>query len=423
MKFPYHNNRFPSKEVLVQEYKGKNVGELPTPSFVINCETFARNCERMLTNAANLNADFRAHIKTHKTLEGTKLQLGYGGKKTNKIVVSTLAEAWGIEPLIDEGLITDVLYGIPVVKSRLHELALLSEKLEHLHLMVDHPQQLDTLSEVFQTGIIKKKWSIYIKIDMGTHRAGFINGSSELFQTFQKLFKDPKISSSVDLFGFYAHAGHSYASKTPGSAQNYLFQEIQLVNFAAMMAREFNPGLELHLSVGATPTAHSVGMLTMKDVLEYLKEPLMGSLELHAGNYPMCDLQQVATGLIGYEDVACKVTAETLSQYHLRGEKEPGEELINAGVIALGREPGPIPGFGRVLEPLQYRNWIVGRLSQEHGILTPLDGSQSTSFIPLNTVISIIPQHSCIVAASYPWYLIVDNSDTVVDVWVPFTGW
>ncbi|CEP60805.1 D-serine ammonia-lyase DSD1 LALA0_S01e19372g [Lachancea lanzarotensis] len=415
MSYPYKYTARSNKEELVEAFKGKKLADLPTPSFIVDRRIFKENCEKMLQNASHLNADFRAHVKTHKCLEGALLQLGSGTLKTKKVVVSTLIEAWGLLPLIEKGLITDILFSLPVVKSKLPELSELGALVPHLRLMVDNKEQLQILAEYSKTHNIQKKWSLFVKINMGTDRAGF-EGSSGLEDALNLLLKSP-VKEYLSLYGFYCHAGHSYASSSEDQAKSFLLKEISSGNNACEKAVGVDPSLKLQLSVGATPTAHASQSLDISSIGK-----LYGNLELHAGNYPFCDLQQMSTHCVGLDRVSCRVLAETLSSYPGRGSKQPGEQLVNAGVIALGRESGPLPGHGRVFSPSGYENWIVGRLSQEHGILTPLE-EKDTEMIPLGTKIQIVPQHSCITAASYPWFFIVDQGDVVVDIWVPWRGW
>lgn len=424
--FSMHPSQFvllPDKQALLNAYKGKLVEELPTPSFIVDRAIFTKNCERMLRNAASLDANFRAHIKTHKTAEGTALQLGSGDLKTDKIVVSTLAEAWGILPLIEQGLINDVHFSLPVVKSRLGELADFAEKVPHLRLMLDSVDQLDVLAAYSKDHPETKKWSVFVKIDMGTHRAGLANDSEFLNETLQRLLKHKEITDSVQLYGFYCHAGHSYGADGVDSAKKILLDEILHANKAAQHALSIEPSLtgKLHISVGATPTAHSSSVLTAQDIQLTIGKELAGNLELHAGCYPCCDLQQVGTGLVSLEDVSVSVLAEVVTTYPGRGDKGPGEQLINAGVIALAREFGPLTGHGRIVSPKGYENWIVGRLSQEHGILVPLE-DKPTDFLPLGTIVRVIPQHACITAAAYPWHYVIEDG-VVVDVWVPYKYW
>lgn len=421
--FPTNFTTLPNKQHLLDAYNGTKVSDLPTPSFVLDKSKFTTNCVKMLHNAGQLQADFRAHVKTHKTIEGTRIQVSpQPGLSTDKIVVSTLMEAWNLVPLVEEGLVTDILFSLPVVRSRLDELAALAVKVPNLRLMLDNPEQLDVLaaySKALEGQSPVPKWSVFIKINMGTNRAGLLNDSQYLSETLAR-FQDAAVAQAVEIYGFYCHAGHSYASDSPNAAKGFLMEEIRHANMAAKAAKDLYPELNLQISVGATPTAHASEILTMDEVTTTVG-PLYGKLELHAGNYPCLDLQQVSTGCVTLDDVSCKVVAEVVLSYRERGDKSPGEQLINAGVIALAREFGPLPGHGRIVEPKGYENWIVGRLSQEHGILVPLE-EKPTELIPLGTKVLVVPQHSCITAAAYPWYYVVEE-DKVIDVWVPFRGW
>lgn len=426
MSYPTHFSVRPDKAALVDKYVGLSVDDLPTPSYLIDRKKFQKNATKMLHSAHHLQAAFRPHVKTHKTLDGTKLQLGVGNLTeftTDRIVVSTLPEAWALEPLVQEGLLKDVLFSLPVVKSLLPELADLGSRVPHLRLMLDNAEQLDVLADFNKKFPGTKKWSIFVKINMGTNRAGLLNDTEFLNDTLKKALFDDDVKSSVDIYGFYCHAGHSYSSKDPSAAKKFLLEEIVHANKAAQLARDLDPSLsELQISVGATPTAHVFENLTAAE-LEASVGKLAGNLELHAGNYPCCDLQQISTGCVTSDDVSIRLLAEIVSTYPKRGDKGPGEQLINAGAIAMARESGPLPGHGRIAEPKGYENWIVGRLSQEHGILVPLEDDKTTKFIPYGTKVQIIPQHACITAANHPWYYVTDGGDKVVDIWIPAKFW
>jgi D-serine deaminase-like pyridoxal phosphate-dependent protein len=398
----------PDADALRREYVGKSLDEIPTPAFVVNRDIVKQNCDRMLQRAASMKARFRAHVKTHKCDEGVQLQLGSNGQ-CKAVVVSTLMEAWKMLPFYQSGEITDVLYGLPVVRSRVNELIELRKHVENVRLMIDHPCQVKMLSSLGDPG---RPWSVFVKVNMGTNRAGMPSGSSELEKLIKVILEN---KTHVSLYGFYCHAGHSYASSSEGEATEFLYQEIDAANKAAQVAKAIDPRLDLVLSVGSTPTSHASENVDLDRLSN-----LSGQLELHAGNYPFCDLQQMATNCITKDNVACTVLAEVASCYENRGTTKPGEVLVNAGVIALAREPGPVPGFGKVVTP-GYDGWSVGRLSQEHGILVPTSGKEK--FPDLGARLQIIPQHSCITANAFSWYYITDGSANIVDIWTTWRGW
>lgn len=407
---------------VAKEYKGDHVDELPTPAAIIDLTKFTRNCNAMLESASRLGASFRAHVKTHKTLAGTKIQMGLGLQKTDRIVVLTLLEAWFMLPLVESGVVSDILIGFPVISSRLPEIDLLLKRIPKLRLMIDHPDQV---KDLVQWSIIYQQrldWLVFIKVDQGSSRAGQTNGLTALQELTEMILLDPEYRNFFSLCGFYVHAGQLYNARSQEDAKTQLLSEIEAANNAAAAAKKLRLDVDLILSVGATPTAHAASALTSKLLEEHFPDGLCGKLELHAGNYPCCDLQQHATGCAPLDNVSFTVLAEVVSLYPGRGEKEPGEVLVNAGVLALSRETGPIAGFGKVTGTEQYGKWVVDRLSQEHGILVSAKQLGKPSLIPYGTKLRIVPQHACITAANFPWYFVVEN-DIVVDVWVPARGW
>ncbi|EXF79262.1 alanine racemase domain-containing protein [Colletotrichum fioriniae PJ7] len=393
-----------------RSFIGSKVTDLPTPSFVLSLPTIKRNIERLYQDVEKAGVTLRPHVKTLKSLEVTRLMLGNG--KYKRVVASTLSEIRGLLPLAEEGILEEVLYGLPPPASTIPLLEDL-RKSTNVQLMIDHEKQL-TIVETFaakNTESTIKPWDIYIKLDVGSKRAGLPLGSDRLTKLIQRV----NGSSAVTLKGFYCHAGHSYGCRTPQEVEDLLTVEINSVLSAAKLV---TGDRKLTLSVGATPTAHVVG--TLKAAI-----PENVTLELHAGNFPTNDLQQVATSVIGAEDQAIRVLSEVCSVY-----PERNEALINAGTIALSKEAGPDPGYGKVVgKP----DWAVVRMSQEHGILGEVQALGSKTAEPerrdvesnfdVGDKVFLNVQHACITAAAFYVYYVVDENDVVVDTWVPWKGW
>ena len=373
----------------MEKYIGLSIDDLPTPSCLIDRSIFIKNCQEMHDRVTTLGCPFRAHVKTHKTIQGTKIQVDpYNtGVRGGRIVVSTLTEAWSLRSLIDDGTIGDIVYGLPPARSRIEELRKLKEIVD-VTLMIDHPSQLRGISG----------FKCFVKIDCGTQRAGLPPTSESLRDLIRKVN-----DADVILVGFYCHSGHSYAAKSPSDAKDELMNELHCAN----TAREYAYALgmkDLMISIGATPTAHASSLLTKSEIAKF------GNVEVHAGCYPCNDLQQLCTSLIQPTQIAISVLAEVISSYPDRGEI-----LINAGTIALSKETSSVSGYGRT--DIDGEEWTVIRMSQEHGILS---GGQVRDFYARR--VRIMPQHACITSASYPFYFIIDG-DKVVDIWPRATGW
>jgi D-serine deaminase-like pyridoxal phosphate-dependent protein len=291
--------------------------------------------------------------------------------------------------------------------------------------MIDHPSQISLLREENP----EEKWSIFVKIDCGSHRAGIDPQSQRLNELIQTALE----AENVNIYGFYCHSGHSYASGSLAEAQDHLINEISAATLAAKQCLSRQPDLKLTVSVGATPTAHAASA----SVAQQLND-LPGQLELHAGNYSLLDVQQFDTSLVSIDQISSWIEVEVCSVY-----PERREILVNVGCLGLGREPGREPGvWGRAkILPDDQKNatkeeaeeeeypWNVVRLSQEHGILAPRTSIPSekdrlVSQVKVGSRVRIIPQHACVTGAMYESYIVVDEDDGVcVDEWVRCRGW
>ncbi|KAI0735103.1 hypothetical protein C8Q76DRAFT_610134 [Earliella scabrosa] len=432
---PYHISGKPEKQDLVDEYKGKNLDALRTPALIIDRAVFARNCAKMHDLAKSLGARFRAHVKSHKTPEGTRLQLLSTANETHSIVVSTVMEVCEVfrAGLMADGTVKDVLYGLPMAPNKIADLSALTDELAavgaSMHILVDNPDQVKVIEAWESTKANHRKWSVFMKVDCGNQRAGLRPDTAE----FNALLQAVLASSSISLYGFYTHAGNSYASTSFEEASNFLLSEVNAVNNAAglalqmMASKNIPPPREpFVLSVGATPTAHAA----TPEMKAKIESALHGVLELHAGNYPLLDLQQLNTGLITHRDIASRVLATVISYYPGRGPNGTDEAMCDAGAIAMSKDTGPRPGYGDVIG----KPWRLARCAQEHGIMSQISPAnfdlgpiQGDGSLKLGDMVQIVGQHACLILAGYPWYYVVDSDvsdgNVVVDVWVPWKGW
>ncbi|KAI0348586.1 hypothetical protein BDW22DRAFT_1350822 [Trametopsis cervina] len=428
---PYEFANLPQKETLVNAFRGRPLNTLRTPAVVIDRSVFAKNCARMHANAREWGAGFRAHVKTHKTAEGVRLQLQSSADQTTAIVVSTLMEAWEVVKagLVADGTVKDILYGLPVAPNKIADLANLRDVLVSnggvVRVLVDNPDQVKYLEEFESQRENPQLWSVFVKVDPGAKRAG-LEPSSPYFEA---LLTTVFTSSAVSVHGFYTHAGQSYASTSLTEASSFLSREVDAVNTAAGLALSLlkgTPGTAPRdspfvLAVGATPTAHAATAET-RDKLASL---LNGTLELHAGNYPLLDLQQIHTSLVDDKRVAQRVLATVISYYADRGAGGTDEAMCDAGALAMSKDTGPSGTFGEIIGT----GWRLGRISQEHGTLTQdVASGQPLTPLKVGDVVPIVGQHACLTLAAYSWYYIVDSEgesggQLVEDVWVPWKGW
>lgn len=309
---------------------------------------------------------------------------------------------------------------------------------------------------------------VFIKVDTGYHRAGVEVGTEKFHRLVTEIL-DEESHGTVDLLGFYSHAGHSYGGDSALSAMELLIVELEGLEKAAKCAsaaRDHAPrSQKFVLSAGATPTATSIeNMLEgsapvesptgreiakLKTVIERVNAT--HAIEIHAGVYPFLDMQQLATHAspsaapgnpehdtpgLSTNDVALTILAEVVSVYESR---DSPEALIAAGSLALGREPcksysgwGIVSNWGMPTKDAEGSSgWQVGRISQEHGILTQDSQHESHELaeLKIGQKVRVWPNHACVAGTGFGWYLVVDSSlpeesrDQIVDVWVRCRGW
>ncbi|KAK9467360.1 putative serine dehydratase domain-containing protein [Lipomyces arxii] len=428
------------REELLKKYKGKDVNSLPTPSFVVDLDVVSANTAKMVNGLSMVSNKlrFRPHVKTHKTAEIAAIQVTSDGA----VVASTLSEIRGLIELVDTGVVKDVLYGIPPTKSKIADLAVLVKTMIAkggvLRLMIDNVEQLYWLRDFANHSADEFPiWSVFFKVNVGDNRAGQVADSEQLTEMIYEAVELVN-DQYVELYGFYAHAGGSYSSTDVATAMAYLTREIEGVHAAAEVARNMmhktdldaNTNHRFVISVGATPTAHTSARGGLPAVSALLGAALDDDdVEVHAGNYAILDMQQVATGLVSPADVAGYVVAEVIGYY-----PERDEYLIDAGVLALAREPGRIPGIATIKhQAVSGDRYIVGRVSQEHGILCrrtdviedvieEVGKGESTLKWKAGGKVLLLPQHACITSSMYQWYFAVQNG-LISDVLLPWRGW
>ncbi|KAL6885664.1 putative serine dehydratase domain-containing protein [Trichoderma evansii] len=441
-----------------QYYVGKDLSQLPKPALILDKAKMHRHCKSLLDAVEYLGVDFRAHVKTHKTLEGVRLQTGEA-KKEVRLVASTVAEIEYLQPLLHEfmenGRQVNILCGIPLPPSQVDRLAAIGRQLGQgtISLMVDHTAQLSHVARFAEQASFPA--GVYLKVDTGYHRAGLPPSGLNKDDLVSKLMTLDS-QRKINFIGLYSHSSLSYNDSTAEQAMANLQGELS----GCLDALQKNAGLfsndkEITISIGASPQVTSIENLVgaegtlledAKALRQTLHKVISGrhygfhtKLELHAGVYSLLDVQQLSTHSRAhfgdYEDeIAISVTAEVCSVYN-DGERQQPEALLAVGVLGLGREPCvAYEGWGIIDRdayapntPYPDRRLIVKRVSQEHcivswGLINGHGDGDSQPPIPLHVgqTVRIYPNHACITGALYGWYYVVDSSEDgerIVDVW------
>ncbi|KAK5173095.1 uncharacterized protein LTR77_003217 [Saxophila tyrrhenica] len=433
----------PSVAALQLQYVGNNVKDVQTPAAVIDAAVVRRN------SADEVDVGFRAHVKTHK-VACLFAMLEYLLKQ---VADDTNRQAPGRRGGFEAGKAL-----LPSAVPRLAAVArILGEGT--VGLFTDHPAHIKLLDEVDDAawpGTIP----VWVNIDVGDHREGVPPESGQLADVAYAV----AASKRVRLAGVYTHLGTSYGSSSPDEALQYMARELEGLEKGAISflkctgATPTQDGQipKVTLSLGATPTATAVqnivdgteGAQKYREMLDRIKQSF--DLEIHAGVYPVMDMQQMAArarptqsavnpaqSLLSYSDLGFRLLVEVASTYSERTDKP--EALVAAGSIALGREPcKSYPGWG-VVTPWPEKSgshydpegsktgWIVGSISQEHGVLAWEGAKDSVRPLELGQKLMLWPNHACIAGANHGWYVVVDSDkadpNVVQDVWLRWRGW
>lgn len=349
---------------------------------------------------------------------------------------------------------------MPIAQSAIPRLGAVAHILgeNSISLFVDHPDHVRML-EAVPAEAWPGKIPVFVKIDIGSHRAGVAVGQGQLSDLAYAL----KASTRTNTAGFYSHMGHSYGVGDPQEALKFFSEELQGLETGALeflkcsgVSGSKDPNApKVVLSLGATPTATATqnivddceGGKEYRALLERIGQNF--TVELHAGVYPVMDMQQLATrarpqhaasdsnkSMLSFADLGLRALVEVVSVYNDRGQPEA---MIAAGSIVLGREPcKSYPGWGvvtswpandgKVYDPEgEKKGWIVGRISQEHGVLTWQGPAEEMRKLEVGQKLLLWPNHACMCGPSFGWYLVVDSekgdADTVVDIWTRWWGW
>eukprot|EP00985_Skeletonema_marinoi_P002643 scaffold1086_cov143-Skeletonema_marinoi.AAC.2 len=292
-----------------------------------------------------------------------------------------------------------------------------------IHVLVDNPQQVTFLEEFARENILR--WSVFLKLDTGYHRAGISCDEAGV-----KLATNIINSTHLELKGLYTHCGHSYNIQDSKAMKETTNQDhstiLGFLNLLSSHLKSNNSNFDvssglssLSISVGSTPSMFSHD--------NTLKIP---NIELHPGNYVFYDRQQLWTGACSSEkSIAGFVLARVIGHYD---DEHRNAIMVDAGDTALTKESTPQGSMCSVLGRPDLESYRMSqeitmiRSKSEEGRVKPFPFQE----FPLGSTLLLIPNHSCLAAACFEEYHVVDGKTNsvsikseVVEKWRPVKGW
>jgi D-serine deaminase-like pyridoxal phosphate-dependent protein len=359
--------------------------DLPTPSLIVDAAVLGANIDRMAARARAAGASLWPHVKTHKSTEVARLQLGAGA---TGLTVATITEAEAMAGLGAADLL--VAYP-PVGRWRIERLLALSRR-ARVSTAVDNAATALALDQACARADCDL--SLLWEVDCGTGRLGTEPGAATAAEVAAVV---PKLAR-VRFSGVMAFAGHAYSATAEPEVRRAAEDEIRAVRVTAAALAEQGIACPV-LSIGSSPTAH------------YLGEAARG-LRCRPGTYVFNDRTQVALGVADESSCALTVLSTVLSR------PAPDRVIFDAGSKALSSDPlrGAAGGYGAVLgEP----GVSIGRLYEEHAIARVAPDLD----LPVGSRVRIVPNHACTTANMHRTMLVLDQG-TVTGEWATGSaGW
>jgi len=334
-----------------------SVGELPTPSVLVDLDVLSQNVARMQRLANEAGVALRPHAKTHKSPDVGRLQLEAGARGL------TLAKTSEAEVFAARGF-DDLFLAYPIVGAdKARRLLALADRVR-LTVGADSVEGARSLGGVFAAA--GRRLRIRLKVDTGLHRVGV---PPERAVDVAAAIAD---LPGIELGGVFTHGGQGYGAPTPEEVARVGRAEARVLaeTAAALRAAGLPAG---DVSVGSTPTAASA----MTGA---------GVTECRPGTYVYNDRSQVALGSCREEDCALSIVATVVSVP--AGDRA----VVDAGSKTLSTDPmrPAEDGFGAIVG----RRSRIVRLSEEHGVLTVEPGER----FRVGDRVRILPNHACVVA-------------------------
>ena len=354
------------------------------PTLLLDEEQAKRNIRFMAEKAKAQSVRFRPHFKTHQSAEIGQWFREAGVKK---ITVSSVSMA---SYFIQHGW-RDIAIAFPVNWREIDEINRLADH-NHLELLVESPETARFLQDR-----LKLLADVWIKIDVGSHRAGIWWENQEEIEQLVKVILGCK---QLILRGFLAHAGQTYHANSSNEIQA-IYQDVMHHLNAVNKWFEESQKAGFEISVGDTPGCKLSANLGNVD-------------EIRPGNFVFYDATMLNLGVCQPEEIAVAVACPVVAKHPQRLEA-----VIYGGAVHLSKEfmlkdGNPIYGLVASIENERWgaplNGCYVSSLYQEHGIVKLSE--QVFNRVNIGDLLCIIPIHACLTAAALGHYLTLTGRHT-----------
>jgi D-serine deaminase-like pyridoxal phosphate-dependent protein len=309
---------------------GLPVEALDTPAVIIDLDRVDRNITTLQNAVSAAGADFRVHIKTHKTPALAHRQLAAGAVG---ITAAKLSEA---EVFVADG-IEDVVIAYPVYGFRKWQRAAQLARDARLVVHVENEAALDGWEAAAKAAGVNL--GIRVEINTGFDRSGVRPADAVL------LARQVEKARHLTLDGLTTHRSAFFAASGGRPLDDLGDEEGRIMTGIAESVRA--QGIEVRtVAGGSTPTARSFARVA-------------GTTEACAGTYIFFDVGMHETGACGWDEIAVSMLCTVVSVNGRRVTVDGGSKTF----CKDGYGPHPT-AFGRAVEGTAY----LAAVTEEHGM-------------------------------------------------------
>ncbi len=357
------------------------IQRIEKPTLLLEKARALTNIERMVRKANQKGIRLRPHFKTH--------QSAVIGEWFRELGVSAITvSSVDMAAYFAKHNWRDITIAFPVNIRQAQTINNLARQLK-LNLLLEAADVAAMLDDCLEATV-----GAWLKIDTGYQRTGIDWKNrvaiGELVTAIQK-------SRWLELEGILTHAGHTYATTSPGEVVAIYEQTVSRMQ--AVQQHLSGDGFTAAISVGDTP-----GCTITKE--------FGGVDEIRPGNFVFFDLSQLEIGSCREEDIAVALACPVVAKH-----PERNQLVIYGGAVHLSKErlidQDGSAYFGRV-SLLSKNGWgsysrgsRLVSISQEHGIINA--DSEFMRSVTVGDIVAIIPIHSCLTANLMGHYLTLDG--------------
>ena len=332
----------------------RTLATVETPAGVVDLPRVRRNVKRVARYCRQHGIAWRPHVKTHKSVEMARLQLGSGAVG---LTVATPHEAEVMAGVTDDILVAHP----PADPSKVARLCALPSRVD-LKVALDSPDVLRPLCAA--AAAAGRTVGILVEIDVGANRTGVVDPANAV-----RLARAVKALSGGRFDGLLFYPG----IRKPRGAQDHDLNRLAARLDACLTALDLAGLPPRIVSGGSTPTLWD-------------SHRLPGVTEVRPGTSIYNDRDIVSMGACESGDVAYSVLATVIST------AVPGQAVVDAGSKAISKEllGSGAPGFGVLLDR---PGVVVAAANEEHGMID-LAGARWRPSV--GDRVRIVPNHVCV---------------------------